>query len=48
MTIIAVRRGKEVVTNPVPDFRFKKGDFILFTGDRENTNTALNYFKEKM
>jgi len=48
VTIIAVRRGKEVLTNPEPDFRFKKGDFILFTGDRENMNTALNYFKEKM
>ncbi|OGW37629.1 MAG: hypothetical protein A2Y97_10760 [Nitrospirae bacterium RBG_13_39_12] len=48
VTIIAVRRGKEVLTNPEPDFRFKQGDFILFTGDRENMNTALNYFKEKM
>ncbi|MBM4146014.1 MAG: hypothetical protein FJ240_07040 [Nitrospira sp.] len=45
VTIIAVRRGKEVHTNPAPDFRFKQGDFILFTGDRENMNTALSYFR---
>jgi CPA2 family monovalent cation:H+ antiporter-2 len=45
VTVIAVRRGKEVHANPEPDFMFKKGDFILFTGDRENMNIALNYFK---
>ncbi len=48
VTVIAVRRGKEVLTNPEPDFRFRKGDFMLFTGDRENMNTALNYFREKI
>lgn len=48
VTVIAVRRGKEVNTNPEPDFKFKQGDFILFTGKRENMNTALNYFKGKM
>jgi CPA2 family monovalent cation:H+ antiporter-2 len=47
VTVIAVRREKEVYTNPEPDFKFKQGDFILFTGDRENMNTALNYFKGK-
>jgi CPA2 family monovalent cation:H+ antiporter-2 len=47
VTIIAVRRGKIVHTNPEPDFRFRSGDFLLFTGDRENMNTALNYFNPK-
>jgi CPA2 family monovalent cation:H+ antiporter-2 len=46
VTIIAVRRGKEVHANPEPDFKFKQGDFILFTGDRENMNTAIQYFKD--
>jgi CPA2 family monovalent cation:H+ antiporter-2 len=46
-TIIAVRRGAEVFTNPSPDFRFKAGDIILFTGERESMNTAINYFKKK-
>lgn len=45
VTIIAVRRGKTVHTNPEPDFRLKKGDFLLFTGDRENINNALSYFR---
>lgn len=47
VTIIAVRRVKEVYANPEPDFKFKQGDFILFTGDRENMNTAVQYFKGK-
>ena len=45
VTIIAVRRGSEVFTNPEPDFMFKDGDIILFTGDRESMNMALNYFR---
>lgn len=45
VTIIAVRRGKEIHSNPEPDFKFKQDDFILFTGDREHMNTALNYFQ---
>lgn len=45
-TIIAVRRGPKVHTNPGPDFRFKAGDIILFTGNREHMNAALTYFKK--
>ncbi len=45
-TIIAVRRGPKVHTNPEPDFRFKAGDIILFTGSREHMNAALAYFKK--
>ena len=45
VTIIAVRRGSEVFTNPEPDFMFKDGDIILFTGDIESMNMALNYFR---
>lgn len=33
--------------NPEPDFRFKRADFILFTGDRKSMHEALNYFKGK-
>lgn len=45
-TIIAVRRGAEIFTNPRPDFRFEGGDIILFTGDSEGMTRALNYFKD--
>jgi monovalent cation:H+ antiporter-2, CPA2 family len=45
VTIIAVRREKTVHTIPDPDFRLKKGDLLLFTGDRENMNSALSYFR---
>ena len=44
-TIVAVRRGQTVHTNPEPDFRLKAGDFILFLGDRQNISSALRYFK---
>ena len=46
ITVIAVRRGKSVHTNPEPDFRLKAEDFLLFTGDRESMNNALDYLKE--
>lgn len=45
VTIIAVRRSHEVFTNPEPDFMFKAGDIILFTGERKNMMKALDYFK---
>ncbi len=45
VTIIAVRREKVVHPNPEPDYVLKEGDFILFTGDRENMNNALKYFQ---
>lgn len=45
VTVIAVRRGPEVFTNPAPDFVFRGGDIILFTGDRESMDGALRYFK---
>jgi CPA2 family monovalent cation:H+ antiporter-2 len=44
-TIIAVRRGEKVATNPGPEFTFRAGDIILFTGGRDAMNNALAYFK---
>ncbi len=45
-TIIAVRRGPKVFTNPDPEFRFHAGDIILYTGERKSMDAALDYFKE--
>ncbi len=47
VTIIAIKRGKEVHVNPSPDFVLKSGDFILFTGDKKNIYNAVNYFREE-
>ncbi len=44
VTIIAVRRGNAVTTNPDPLFRFQEGDIVLFTGDIESMNKAFVYF----
>ena len=48
VTVIAVRRSHEVFTNPEPDFTFRAGDIILFTGERKNMVKALDYFKGEM
>jgi CPA2 family monovalent cation:H+ antiporter-2 len=44
-TIIAVRRGAEVVVTPAPSFRFMKGDVIIFTGRRADMEKAVTYFR---
>jgi len=46
VTIIACRRDAGIYTNPEPDFVFRQGDIILFTGDRKRMDAALSYFKE--
>lgn len=46
VTVIAVRRGKTVHSNPNPDFRLRSGDFLLFTGNHEHMHNALNYLRE--
>jgi CPA2 family monovalent cation:H+ antiporter-2 len=45
ITIIAVRRGAEVFTNPSPEFHFRYGDIILFTGERKKMMQALEFFR---
>lgn len=44
-TVIAIRRSAEVFSNPSPDFRFRAGDIILFTGKKEDMHKVLKYFK---
>ncbi len=46
-TVIAIRRGQDIYTNPEPDFRLLAGDILLFTTDRENMHKAIEFFKEK-
>ncbi|MEK6691371.1 MAG: monovalent cation:proton antiporter-2 (CPA2) family protein [Nitrospirota bacterium] len=48
VTIIAVRRGTNVFTNPEPDFRFKEGDIIIFTGEKKNMDVAMKYFRDEV
>ena len=45
VTIIAIRRGPEVFSNPASDFRFQAEDVVLFIGEKKNIDSALNYFK---
>ena len=45
-TIIAIRRGPKVYTNPEPDFKFKEGDIVLFASNREKMSSALTYFRQ--
>jgi len=41
-TVIAVRRGEEVIPNPEPDFIFKSGDVVYLIGKREKVCNALD------
>lgn len=45
VTVIAVRRDQKIHINPEPDFVFKAGDIVLFTGDKESMHNALKYFQ---
>jgi monovalent cation:H+ antiporter-2, CPA2 family len=47
ITIMAVRRGSEVHTNPRADFRFQGGDIVLFTGERERMDSALRTLRQE-
>jgi len=40
-TVIAVRRGKEVISSPEPEFIFKPGDVVYLIGRRENVLKAI-------
>jgi CPA2 family monovalent cation:H+ antiporter-2 len=40
-TVIGVRRGKEMLANPGPDFRFAANDIALLLGDRPQLDRAL-------
>lgn len=46
-TIIAVRRGQQIYTNPDPDFSLLKGDMLIFTADRGNMQKTREFFREK-
>lgn len=46
VTVIAVRRGPEVFSNPPSDFSFRAGDVILFTGERKSMDAALEHFRK--
>jgi monovalent cation:H+ antiporter-2, CPA2 family len=48
VTIIAVKRGKTVHNNPEPGFTLKSGDVLLFTGDRDHMNRAIEYFRKEV
>lgn len=39
--VIGVRRGKEMLANPGPDFRFAAGDIAFLLGDRPQLDRAL-------
>ena len=44
-TIIAVKRGDTMHQNPPPDFILMAGDILLFIGNREDINHAIEYLE---
>ncbi len=45
-TVVAVRRGSEVLANPDPGFHFREDDIILYTGNRSSMRAAAAFFQE--
>lgn len=41
-TLIAVRRGEQIIPNPEPEFIFKPGDILYLIGRRETVCQAVD------
>jgi K+/H+ antiporter YhaU regulatory subunit KhtT len=41
-TVIAVRRGEEIIPNPEPEFIFQPGDVVYLIGKREKVCQAAD------
>ncbi|MCX7769910.1 MAG: monovalent cation:proton antiporter-2 (CPA2) family protein [Proteobacteria bacterium] len=46
VTIIAIKRGEQLIVNPDPDFEFMENDIIIFVGRGSDINRAILYFNE--
>lgn len=46
VTIIAIKRGENLIINPQPDFTFLENDIIIFVGKSSDINKAIIYFNE--
>jgi CPA2 family monovalent cation:H+ antiporter-2 len=42
-TIIAIKRGKEIIQNPSPSTELKEGDILWLIGSRQEINNAMDY-----
>lgn len=46
VTVIAIKRGENLIINPNPDFEFMENDIVIFVGKGEEIKLAINYFNE--
>lgn len=44
-TIIAIKRGEEVIQNPAPSVELREGDILWLIGTREHINRAIEYLR---
>lgn len=44
ITIVAIKRGDDIIANPDPDFEFLENDVIIFIGKSSDINKAITYF----
>ncbi len=44
-TIIAIKRGEEVIQNPAPSVELREGDILWLIGAREHINRAIEYLR---
>lgn len=45
LTILGIQREYELITNPNPEYILLDGDVILYTGDKDDLEKALAFFK---
>jgi CPA2 family monovalent cation:H+ antiporter-2 len=44
VTILAIRRDNDLISNPNPDIKIKVNDILLFSGDRKSFKKAIDFF----
>ena len=47
-TVIGVRRGEHLTSNPGPQLRFEPGDIVVLIGDRQQVTRALELFDPEL
>jgi len=47
VTVLAIRRGEEVISNPDPEMQLRASDILVTMGRPENIASVLQMFQEK-
>ncbi|PMP61291.1 MAG: hypothetical protein C0197_05955 [Caldimicrobium thiodismutans] len=48
VTILAIKRGEDLIINPSPDFILEEEDLLILIGDKKNLRKAFEYLEEPL